>query len=414
MNHRITALFASVAALTFSASAALADDQAPAPAAPAPAAAAPAAAAPAAPMPPSLQPSMTAPLAQNPMPMSLDLGPLGNKVYITGAVSGIGYVQTNHVSGDHDGYGDLSNAQIFINKVDGQIQYFIDVGAYSLPALGTLPYVRSTTQTSNSYDVVPMAFIKIAPNATPGFSIQAGKLPTLIGAEYGYTIQNSNIERGLLWGVEPVVSRGVQGNYTSGPFTINLAWTDGFYSNDLNTISGALTYVFNPMDTVMFQAEANTSKTTRSTFTTAPILNNSQIYDLIWTHTMGAWSFTPYFQYTHAPAYKAGGWTKDTDTWGGALLATYTADAKSMLAGWAFPARVEYIAQSNGAGVGVPLFGPGSNAWSVTFTPTYTINRWFARIEGSYVGIGGGGSGYGTTGSKKDQVRGMVELGVLF
>ena len=63
MNHRITALLATAAALTFSAGAALADDQAPAPAAPA---AAPAA--PAAPMPPSLQPSMTAPLAQNPMP----------------------------------------------------------------------------------------------------------------------------------------------------------------------------------------------------------------------------------------------------------------------------------------------------------------------------------------------------------
>src|ERR1700748_2330330 len=120
MNPRITALLATAAALTFSAGAALADDQAPAPAAPAPAAAAPAA--PAAPMPmaPTLQPAMTAPLSQNSMPLTLDLGPLGNKVYITGAVSGIGYVQSNHVSGDHDGFGDLSNAQIFINKSEGQ------------------------------------------------------------------------------------------------------------------------------------------------------------------------------------------------------------------------------------------------------------------------------------------------------
>ncbi|MGZ3274347.1 MAG: outer membrane beta-barrel protein, partial [Caulobacteraceae bacterium] len=83
-------------------------------------------------------------------------------------------------------------------------------------------------------------------------------------------------------------------------------------------------------------------------------------------------------------------------------------------AGWSVPMRVEYIAQSNGAGVGVPLFGAGSNAWSVTATPTYTFNRWFARGEVSYVGIGGGGSGYGSTGTKKDQVRGMLELGFLF
>jgi hypothetical protein len=409
MNHRITALLATAAALTFSAGAALADDQAPAPATPAPAAAAPAA-----PMPPSLQPAMTAPLSQNPTPMSFDLGPLGSKVYVTGAVSGLGYVQTNHVAGDHDAFGDLGNAMIFINKPDGDFQYFISLGAYSLPALGTLPYVKATTLTANTYDVVPLAFAKWAPSQLPGFSIQAGKLPTLIGDEYMFTVQNSNIERGLLWGIEPLVSQGVQANYTTGPVTFNLAWTDGFYSGDLNTISGAVTYVISPTDTVIFQAQGNTSQITKTSATTLPIYNNSQLYDLIWTHTMGQWSFTPYFQYTHAPAFANGGWTKDTDTWGGALLATYTFDAKSMAAGWSIPARVEYVAQSNGTGVGVPLFGPGSNAWSITVTPTYTINRWFARLEGSYVGIGGGGSGYGTDGTKKDQVKGMLELGVLF
>jgi len=223
-----------------------------------------------------------------------------------------------------------------------------------------------------------------------------------------------NIARGLLWGLEPVISRGVQANYTTGPVTVNLAFTDGYYSNDLNTISGELTYVISPTDTVMFQGQGNTSRNTRSTFTTAPILNNSSIFDVIWTHTMGPWSFTPYFQYTHAPAFTAAGWSKATDTWGGALLASYAFDSKSMLSGVSIPMRVEYVAQSNGTGVGVPLWGPGSNGWSITVTPTYTINRWFARLEGSYVGLGGGGSGYGSDGSKKDQVRGMLELGVLF
>ncbi|HEY4029445.1 MAG TPA: outer membrane beta-barrel protein [Caulobacteraceae bacterium] len=406
MNHRITALLAT-AALTFSAGAALADDQAPAPAAPAPAAAP-------MPMAPTLQPAMTAPLSQNSTPLTLDLGPLGNKVYITGAVSGLAYTQNHHVAGDQSSWGDLSNAQIFINKSDGEFQYFVDIGAYSLPALGTLPYVKATTTTSNTYDIMPMAYVKYAPAALPGFSIQAGKLATLIGDEYMYTVQNSNIERGLLWGVEPVVSRGVQVNYTSGPVTFNLAWTDGYYSNEYNTISGAITYVINPTDTVVFQGEAQTKKTLRTSATTLPIYNDSQVYDVIWTHTMGPWSFTPYFQYTHAPAFAAAGWTKDTDTWGGALLATYTFDSKSMLAGVSLPVRFEYIGQSNGVGVGVPLFGPGSNAWSATITPTYTINRWFVRGEVSYVGLGGGGSGYGEDGSAKDQVRGLVEVGVLF
>src|ERR1700753_2965024 len=218
MNHRITAIFATAAALALSAGAAFADDQAPAPAAPAPAAAAPA--------PPSLMPSMTAPLAQNSSPMSVDLGPLGSKVYITGAISGLAFGESNHVpvNGKQSGTADLSNAQIFINKVDGDFQYFIDVGAYSLPTLG-VPYTKATTVTSNTYDVMPLAYVKYAPSALPGFSIQAGKLPTLIGDEYMFTIENSNIERGLIWNVEPLVSRGVQGNYTQGPVRANGAWT---------------------------------------------------------------------------------------------------------------------------------------------------------------------------------------------
>ena len=33
---------------------------------------------------------------------------------------------------------DLSNAQIFVNKSDGFFQYFLQAGAYSLPALGPI------------------------------------------------------------------------------------------------------------------------------------------------------------------------------------------------------------------------------------------------------------------------------------
>jgi hypothetical protein len=410
MNHRITAIFATAAALAFSAGAALADDQAPAPAAPAPAAAPAAAAAPA---PPSLLPSMTAPLAQNPMPMSVDLGPLGNKVYITGAVSGLAFGESNHVpvNGKQSGTADLSNAQIFINKVDGEFQYFIDVGAYSLPTLG-VPYTKATTVTSNTYDVMPLAYVKYAPAALPGFSIQAGKLPTLIGDEYMFTIENSNIERGLIWNVEPLVSRGVQVNYTQGPVTVNVAWTDGYYSNDYNTISGALTYVLSPADTFIVQGEGPTSKSSK-TGLSGPLFNNTTLYDVIWTHTMGPWSFTPYFQYTTTPAYFASGTTQDTTTWSAALLGTYTFDAKSMLAGVSLPARFEYISQNSGSGVGSVLFGPGSSAYSFTLTPTYTFGKYFVRGEVSYVDINHG-SAFGSDGSKQDQVRGMLELGVLF
>ena len=49
------------------------------------------------------------------------------------------------------------------------------------------------------------------------FSIEVGALPTLIGDEYTFSFENLNIERGILWGAEPAVSRGVQANFTTGP-----------------------------------------------------------------------------------------------------------------------------------------------------------------------------------------------------
>ena len=413
MNHRITAMFASAAALAFSAGAALADEQTPAPSAPAPAATAPAATAPAAapapPAPPSLMPSMTAPLAQNPSPTAFDLGPLGNKVYITGALSGMGFTQNHHVAGDQSTIGDLTNAQIFVNKVDGEFQYFVEVGAYSFPTLGAA-YTKATTTTSNTYDVLPQAFIKYQPTAA--FSIQAGKLPTLIGDEYAFTVENSNIERGLLWGQEPLISKGVQANYTTGPVTFNLALTDGFYSNDYSSLSGAATWTISPTDSLIAQGEGATHKTKVNTAASLSPFNNESVYALIWSHTVGPWNFTPYIQYTDVPRFPAVGVGKDTSTFGGALLATYTFDAKSMLSGVSLPARVEYLSQSNGKGSANLLYGPGSNAWSFTVTPTYTFNRYFIRGELSYVNASS--AAFGTGAGAKDQTRGLVEVGVLF
>jgi hypothetical protein len=404
MHNRIKALFAS-AALGLCAGTAFAQEPA------APASPAATAAAPAAPAPPSLAPSMTAPLAGNGSPNAYDLGPLGSKVYITGAISGIAYTQSNHISGDQSSQADLSNAQVNINKADGVFQYFVNAGLYSLPALGT-GYIKATTYTPLTYDYVPMAYVKIVPNAN--FSIQAGKLPTLIGSEYMFTYQNSNIERGLLWGQEPLVSRGVQANYTAGPWAFSVSLNDGLYSNRYTTVSGAITYTHDPANIFIFSASGNTEKSKVATFTTPTSQNDQQIYNLIYTHTMGPWSFTPYFQYTSVPNLTELGLGGASTTYGGALLAAYTFDAKGPAAGWSLPARVEY--ESSTGSQNLLFYGGKSNAWSFTVTPTYQYKVWFIRGEASYTSIGSGTPGleFGIDGNKKDQIRGLIETGVLF
>ena len=66
------------------------------------------------------------------------------------------------------------------------------------------------------YGPVPLALPNCRPEKTRHFQI--GALPTLIGAEYTFTFENMNIERGLLWNQENAVNRGIQVNQTMGKF----------------------------------------------------------------------------------------------------------------------------------------------------------------------------------------------------
>jgi hypothetical protein len=47
---------------------------------------------------------------------------------------------------------------------------------------------------------VPQSFLKLQAGKNTAFEI--GALPTLIGAEYTFSFENMNVERGLLWNQE--------------------------------------------------------------------------------------------------------------------------------------------------------------------------------------------------------------------
>jgi hypothetical protein len=186
---------------------ALADEATPG--TPAPEAAAPASTA-------MTTPPMTGPLVANPNPIKFDGGPL-NTIYLTGAVSGLGLFQTAPGVGgvkNPSGSGDMSNGTFALQNTDGLFQFFLQVGGYSFPALGS-PYFHADKTMGDFFGPIPEGYVKLVPN--DALSVEVGKLPTLIGAEYAFSFQNMDIERGLLWNQEPIVSRGVQINYTLGP-----------------------------------------------------------------------------------------------------------------------------------------------------------------------------------------------------
>ena len=102
------------------------------------------------------------------------------------------------------------------------------------------------------------------------------------------------------------------------------------------------------------------------------------------------------------------GITSSASTFGGALLVNYDLGRGINLGG-----RVEYIGTTGGNNL---LYGPGSGAFSSTFTPTYQWSYYFARAEFSWVKANSvtSGDGFGPNLTGNSQTRVLVETGILF
>ncbi len=358
---------------------------------------------------PLAMPAMVGPLSTA-SPATFDAGRYFGKLQVTGILSGFGYVQDNHSSSDHLKYADVSNAQVFVQKTSGLVQFYLQGGAYNIPALGT-PFLSTRDTVTDFFGALPQGYIKLAPKGS--FSYLAGKLPTLIGAEDTFTFENMNIERGLLWNQENAVNRGLQVNYSKGKLSAALTWNDGFYSNRYNWIWGMFTYTPNAANSVEVVGGGNYGKTGYSSVATPLYQNNSSIYNIIYTHTAKKWILEPYIQITYVPLNAHIGVAHATSTIGGAVLGTYTFTSHVSLA-----ARGEYIGSTGSTGNGAVnlLYGTGSEAWSMTLTPTYQDKAFFARAEFSAVHAMDTTPGdvFGTDGTDVTQARGMIEAGFMF
>ncbi len=332
---------------------------------------------------------------------------------VNGAVSGLGFFQNRAVVGDPYNRIDVSNAMAFIQKADGLIQYYLQVGGYSFPIVGN-PYINMTKSVDRLYGVLPEAYIKIVP--TDSFSIEAGNLPTLFGAEYSFTFENMNIQRGLLWNQENVINRGLQLNYTYGPLAASVSWNNGFYSHSYTWVDGSLAWTINPQNTLSIVGGGNAGFAKSTNFATPLLNNNGQIYNVIYTYNAAPIVITPYFQETNIPFNPDIGVLKSTQTLSGAILASYAITDMISVAG-----RAEYIGTTGnenspkGSAANL-LYGVGSDAFSLTLTPTFQWKQFFFRGEVSYVQANSYAPGavFGKEGINNSQVRGLVETGVLF
>lgn len=347
-------------------------------------------------------------IAANPKPITFDAG-FGD-VTVSGQVSGLAFYQSNatHLApGDGQTEFDIDNALITVQKSDGMFQFYIQAGLYSFPTVGN-PYDKAN-DTNSFLGPVPVAYAKL--QLSDNFSIEAGKLPTLVGAELAFTPQNINIERGLLWWQEPVSSRGVQVNYSAGPLSIALSWNDGYYSDIWNSGSALISYTIDDSNTIAFDASITPDVGNRLFESRRP---GTQIYDLMYTFSSDPWTIAPYVQYQNFndhPSYSCGGCKLSSGSnWGIGILASYQIDPN-----WSLNGRFEY----EGASGGSPNFwgleyGQKSKAWSLTVTPTYQDGMFFARGEVSYTGLSDQTFGFGSALNKDSQFRALFETGIVF
>lgn len=359
----------------------------------------------------------------NPDPACFTIGGFGD-IYVGGAVTGYAYTQTNQfpfsaapLPSDRAARVDFSNLMGFIQKADGPFQFYVAVGAYTIPGLG-LPIYSTFDQTDLLYSPIPLVFGKYVFNDE--WSIQGGRMPTIIGSELPFTFQNLNISRGLLFNQENVINQGVQVNWGSGPWSVSVAATDGFYSGEISWVTGAVTYKLDDANTIgvnggtHFTSINSGLQSLRYQYATPLSVQNSSIISGNYTYAAGPWIVTPYVQYTNIENNSAFG-LAGAETFGGALLASYAFTDNFALAG-----RVEYISQSgsqtNPFGQTSVLYGAGSSAFSFTVTPTFTFDKYFIRGEFSTVQLYDitPGLGFGRAGTARSQERYMVETGITF
>lgn len=380
--------------------------QTPAPSEPAQTpAAAPAAAQPPAPLSTFV---LTGPLQWLP-PATFDAGPLG-KLSVNGILTGFSQFQNNHVPGDDSAQATMSNGQIFIQKADGKLQYYIQAGVYTMPTL-SVPFLDAQKTNNNFYGPVPVAYLKLQAAKNTQFLI--GSLPTLMGAESTFTYQNFNIERGIVWNQENAINRGIQVNQTIGKYlSAAVSWNDGYYSNRYSWLSGSLTVTKGP-HSLVYDGMGNLGQTAYQTAAT-PVQNNGYMHAVIYTYTKGPWIISPYFQYGKLPINTKVGVPKGTSATGGALNVSY-----AFKRGFSLPVRFEALTSSGSAtdgSINLLGFGAGSTGTTFTATPTYQKGGMYLRSDLALVHATNytPGSVFGKTGTDASQFRGVLEFGFIF
>ena len=281
---------------------------------------------------------------------------------------------------------DVTDGFISIAKTSGLLQFYLEAGAYNFYGVGQPPVPTSTS--TNYFGPLPLAYLQITPSHS--FNIQIGKLHAITGIAplTGLISDSYNVQFGLDGWQQQIVSRGIQANYTAGPFSASLAWTDGYYSKRFNWAVGQLTYSPTSSSTFTLQGGGNFSHTAY-----AGPLDNSDFYLLAYSYTGSRWNMFAYLQYQKLISAKYFGNSNNGSMYGVSVDGNYSFTKR-----FSVSARLDYMAYSDTPNIATPVdyygtsgstvlagdglgYGAGSRAISVTLTPMYQYKHLFIKSD---------------------------------
>jgi hypothetical protein len=345
-----------------------------------------------------------------PAPYSID-GTFSLYSVHTSATNATGALDTRS-GADEISRTDLSNGLLTFTKNTGRLRFGVTAGVYAFPVAGQS--LNPTTQAGANtalFGYVPSYYLAFVPNDR--VTVSVGQLATLLGQENGFTFQNPDVQRGLVWAAEPAFSRGIRIAYVQGKFTGDLEYDDGYYSGSHRAFEGLLGWapsVYTEVQIALIAPQADTPGNA-----TTSIANKTE-YDVMLTQQIGKLQILPYALFIDSPASAALGYARDESATGVAFLATYAVSAH-----FSVGARYEWFADHSAAGDASPNadflgYGPGSRATSFTITPAYRVNSFFVRAEFSSVDALDvtPGLGFGAHGTAGTQARVLIETGVQF
>lgn len=355
-----------------------------------------------------------------PPSVHINAGPLG-ELSVGGILSVNGRAQSNRYDqpGPAGKYfsADVTDGLVSVAKTHGLIQFYLEAGAYNFYVVGQ-PASSTVDTTKATFGALPLGYIQITPNKN--FNVQIGKLPAITGITplTGLISDSYNVQFGLDGDQQQTITRGIQVNYSTGPFSASAAWTDGYYSNRYNWAVGQLSYSPTSSSTFTFQAAGNMGKShSYDSNSTLGDPNNSDFYLLGYNYSgskLNLFSYLEYFKLFSAnPAS-----TNEGDMYGASIDGNY-----AFTKNFSLSTRLDYMAYSDSQRLFTNLgpdntalgYGPGSRAFSLTLTPIYQVHHWFIEGDLSYVHAYhiSEGDGFGQNGTAPNQFVAMLNTGFL-